>query len=373
MLNEFRILCPTGHLSYTRLEKDSLALGLKRQPNAICADAGSCDPGPFPLGANEAASPTEWQYYDLEQMLLAARQLNVPMVVGSANDCGTNQGVDKFVEMIGRIAAENGLAPFRLASIRHSLDKSHLVSALRQNTRVEGLGGFADLTLQDIQSTTNLVPVMGAEPIVRALEKGADVVITSRTSDCCVFAGPAIFAGCTRDVAYFAGKLLECASFCAEPYMAKESVLGTLEEDAVRVEPMHPQQRCTPASVAGHAMYEREDPRYEEVAGGCIDMTGCSYEQFDDSTTRVRGARFRPSSQYRVKLEGAGKVGERCYVVAGMRDPDNIRRLDDALAWAKRMIDQQFSIGDDYQVHYHVYGRNGVMGPLEVVKQMQSR
>ena len=30
--------------------------------------------------------------------------------------------------------------------------------------------------------------------------------------------------------------------------------------DAVRLEPMHPKQRYTPASVAGHAMYEPENP-----------------------------------------------------------------------------------------------------------------
>jgi hypothetical protein len=370
--SEFRILCPTGHLSYTRLEADSFQLGLKRMPHAICADAGSCDPGPFPLGADESGSPEEWQEHDLEHMLLASRRLNVPMVVGSANDTGSNHGVDKFVRIIQRIAKKHGLKPFKLAAIHHQLDKKRLLAELDRGTRIEGLGGFADLTQADIEATTNLVPVMGVEPIVRALEQGADVVITARTSDCCIFAAPAIHAGISRDLAYYTGKVMECASFCAEPYMAKESILGTLESGALRIEPLHPKQRCTTASVASHAMYEREDPYRETVAGGYIDMSECRYTQHDERTTRVTGSRFVPSPEYRVKIEGAGKVGERCYIVAGMRDPQNIQRLDAAIAWSMGMIRQQFTLGDKYQVHYHIYGRNGVMGPLETIDRIAS-
>lgn len=372
MRDEFKILCPTGHLSYTRLEKGSMGLGLRRRPDAICADAGSCDPGPFPLGADESASPEEWQYHDLEQMLLASRRLDVPMVVGSANDNGNNSGVDKFVRMIRHIAREHQLPPFKLASVRHSLDKQYLLRELSADRRIAGLGGFADLTEADVAATVNFVPVMGAEPIARAMSMGADVVITSRTSDCCVFAGPILNAGFSKDVAYFAGKLLECASFCAEPYMAKESVLGTIERDAVRVEAMHPKQRCTPSSVAGHAMYEREDPEFEEVAGGCIDMTRCAYAQYDEKTTRVTGSRYIQRPEYRVKLEGAGKVGERCYIIAGIRDPENIKRVDAALAWAEGMIQEQFPLGDKYQVYFHIYGRNGVMGSLETLRNAVS-
>ncbi len=363
---EFRILCPTGHLSYTRMEEESFFRGLERAPHAICADAGSSDPGPYPLGSDESASPAEWQRYDLERMLLAARRLKVPMVVGSANDNGSNTGVERFAAMIREIAATHQLAPFRLGLVQHRLDADRLRAELDAGRRIRGLSGFGDLRYEDIDATCRLVPVMGVEPILLALEQGADVVITSRTSDCCTFAAPAIHAGISRDIAYYTGKLMECASFCAEPYMAKESILGTLERDAVRVEPMHPDQRCTPASVAGHAMYEREDPFREAVAGGEIDMSACVYTQHDERTTRVTGSRFIASPEYTVKLEGAGKVGERCYMIVGIRDPQNISRIEEALRWAKGMIAEQFPPGCGTEVFYHVYGRNGVMGPLEV-------
>jgi hypothetical protein len=47
-----------------------------------------CRPGP--LGANVSSSPLLWQRHDLEHMLLGARRLGVPMIVGSAGDTGSN-------------------------------------------------------------------------------------------------------------------------------------------------------------------------------------------------------------------------------------------------------------------------------------------
>ena len=66
-----------------------------------------------------------------------------------------------------------------------------------------------------------------------------------------VAAGETIRNGYPEALAYFYGKVMECASFCAEPFMGKESILGRIEEDAVYVTAMHPGQRCTPASIAG--------------------------------------------------------------------------------------------------------------------------
>jgi uncharacterized beta-barrel protein YwiB (DUF1934 family) len=129
---------------------------------------------------------------------------------------------------------------------------------------------------------------------------------------------------------------------------------------------MHPPQRCTPLSLASHAMYERSSPLREYVAGGYVDMSECRYEQHDERTTRASGCTFVKSDQYKVKLEGAGKVGERRLFVVGIRDPNTIARIDEAVSWAKGKLTERYGeMGSRYQVYYHLYGRNGVMGPLE--------
>jgi hypothetical protein len=148
--------------------------------------------------------------------------------------------------------------------------------------------------------------------------------------------------------------------------MGKESILGRIEGEIVEVTAMHPGQRCTPASIASHAMYERTNPFREYVAGGYIDMTNCRYEQIAEKTTRASGQLFVPSPTCKVKLEGAGLVGQRRVAVVGIRDPNTIRLIDKAIEWAKGKLAERFGpVGSDYQVFYHLYGRNAVMKELD--------
>lgn len=116
-MRPLKILCPTGHLSFTPLEPGSFLLGCAEKPDFIIADAGSSDMGPRPLGADQHVSLEEWQRHDLEIMLVEARRLGVPMIVGSASDTGTDRGVDQFVRLIEEIARKHGLRPFKLAAI----------------------------------------------------------------------------------------------------------------------------------------------------------------------------------------------------------------------------------------------------------------
>lgn len=366
-----KILCPTGHLSFTPLEKGSFLLGCEQKPDFIVADAGSCDMGPRPLGADQHVSLEAWQRHDLEVMLLQARRLGVPMVVGSASDTGTNRGVDQFVRLIREIAEEHRLARFKLAAIYAEQSLDDLRRKVAGGARIEGLDGRPDADLATLNRTTRVVAVMNAEPIRAALAAGADVVIAGRSSDCALFAAPLLNAGFGPGVAYYAGKLMECASFCCEPYMGKESIMGRIEGDAVYVSAMHPQQRCTPASLGSHAMYERTNPYREDVAGGYVDMTNCRYEQADPKTTRASGQVFVPAPTCKVKLEGAGIVGQRRLAVVGIRDPYTIGLIDKAIAWAKGKIAERFGpAGDGYDVFYHLYGRNAVMKDLDPNPEM---
>jgi len=361
-----KILCPTGHLSFTPLEKGSFLLGCEQKPDFIVADAGSCDMGPRPLGADQHVSMEAWQRQDLEIMLLKSRELGVPMIVGSASDTGTDRGVDQFVGLIADIAREHKLAPFKLAAIYAEIPVADLKRKQSAGTVIYGLDGRADADPSVLDRTTRAVAVMNAEPIRAALRAGADVVIAGRSSDCALFAAPLLEAGLSPAVSYYAGKLMECASFCAEPFMGKESILGRIEGEEVYVTAMHPGQRCTPASIASHAMYERTNPYREYVAGGYVDMSQCVYTQVDPKTTRATGATFVADSSIKVKLEGAGLVGHRRLAVVGIRDPQTISLIDKAIDWAKGKLAERFGpVGQGYDVFYHLYGRNAVMEELD--------
>jgi len=370
--NMLRIICPNGHLGFAPTKEESFYLGAETKPDYYCCDSGSDDIGPGPLGNDDCVSPRSWQKHDLELMLLAAREQNVPMIIGSSGDTGTNSRVDMYVEIIREIAREHNLKPFKLVYFYSDVEKDYLEKKLNSGVTIEGLDGRENLSPEELEATNNIVAVAGIHPFIKALELKADVIIGGRSSDAAVFAAPAIYHGFPEANSYYLGKVLECASFCAEPYGAKESVIGTITAEDVQVTAMHPEQYCTIASVAGHAMYERSNPFFEFFAGGKLDMTMCSYAQMDKKTTQITGFEFIPiEGKVKVKLEGAGRVGERYIGIVGVRDPYTIKNIDKVIEWAKSQAEERLG-KEGYQIYYHIYGKNAVMGNMEPVKETKS-
>lgn len=369
MKKELRIVSPNGHLGFAPTKEESFYLAKATKPDYYCCDSGSDDIGPTALGSDRSVSMYRWQKHDLELMLLAAREQGVPMLIGSAGDTGANSRVDMYVQMIKDIAKEHRLPPFKIGYFYSEVDKDYLYQKLDENVPIEGLDNRPNLTKSDLEKTDRIVAVAGIHPFMKALDLGADVIIGGRSSDCAIFAAPAIWEGFPEANAYYLGKVLECASFCAEPYGAKESVIGTITHEDVKVTAMHPEQRCTVASVAGHAMYERANPYYEYFAGGMLDMKDCTYEQYDEKTCRITGAKYYPAEQIKVKLEGSGKVGEKFIGIAGVRDPYTLQHIDDVIHFARAQTEKEFQ-GKEYHLHFHMFGKNGVMREMEPVKNI---
>jgi hypothetical protein len=365
-----RILCPNGHLGFAPTREGSFNIGVTAEPDMIACDSGSSDCGPVPLGSDSSTSPLGWQTHDLEVMLVASRRLGVPMMIGSAGDTGTNSRVDRYIRIIQELAVKHKLPRFKLGYFYSDVSKDLVRRKIEQGDAVEGLDGRSNLSLAELDATDRIVAVAGVHPFIKLLDMGADVIIGGRSSDCAIFAAPAIRNGYPEALAYY-GKIMECASFCAEPYGGKESVMGEITMEDVKVTAMLPEQRCTVASVSAHAMYERSNPYYEYFLGGHIDMRDCVYEQFDERTTRVTGPRFVPATELRVKLEGAGKVGERFMGMAGVRDPYTIAKIDQVIEWARNQVRARF--GDEgYKLIFTVYGRDGVMGEMEPLRNSPS-
>jgi hypothetical protein len=362
-----KIICPNGHLGFAPLKVPSFRLGVEAGPDFIAADSGSDDIGPVPLGSDTCASPRAWQEHDLEVMLLASLQKGVPMIIGSAGDTGSNSRVDMYVRIIRDLAERHQLPPFRVGWFYSEVDKEKVRAKMRAGSPIRGLDGRPDLDRAELDATERIVAMAGVHPFRKLLDEGCDVIIGGRSSDSAVFAAAALARGYPEAQSYYLGKVLECASFCAEPYGAKETVLGEITGDHVEVTAMAPEQRCTVASVAGHAMYERSNPFHEFVAGGMLDMTDCRYEQVSEKTTRVTGMRFVPAEEFRVKLEGSGKIGERFVGMAGIRDPYTIAHVDEVIEWARAQVRERFG-ESGWELHYNVFGRNGIMGDMEPLK-----
>jgi len=364
-------LVATGHLGYSPLHPETFWRGLELfEPKAVIADSGSCDIGPEPLASGKASSSAEWQKHDIEILLLGARQKGIPLIITSASDTGTNEGVDQYAQIVRDLVTEHRLGPLKMGLIKHDMTRNYLRRLLREGNIIRGLDGFPSLTRRDIERTTRFVPVMGAEPIMQCLSEDPDVVITSRTSDCCPFAAFAMHHGYSADQAYFWGKVLECGSFVAYPKLVNHSVLGTIYEDRISVTAIHDEQRVTPLSLRKHAAYERSSFKGEAVAGGFIHIGDMEAEEVDEKTAAAWGSRFEPSPTYNVKLEGAGYVGHKAEYLVGIRSQSFIQKLDEVLSHTRQEL-RNFYQDVSYELYFSRYGIDGVLGAREPWKRDQ--
>lgn len=361
----------TGALGHEPIHPESFRAGIERRLDFIGADAGSGDSGPYFLGADAPMNPPEWEEHDLALLLLAARERRIPLVIGSAGGAGTSRGVDDYAAVVRRLAARHRVGGFRLARIYSEVPLDDLRRRVRERP-LDPIGAPGFLTEEGLRRTTRVVAMMGIEPYLEAFRRGADVVIAGRSCDDAIFASLPARAGFPRGLAFHLGKTLECASLVATPSMAKESVIGTITDDYVELEPMHPAQRCTPESVAGHSLYERAHPYRQAYPGGVLDTSETVYEQVDGRRTRLRGSRFVEDSVYKLKLEGAERVGSRAFTIGAIRDPIAIANLDWVLESVRAAVCEAYPAlepGRDYHLLFHVYGRDGVMGPREPLRE----
>jgi hypothetical protein len=360
-----RVMISTGHLGTAPSGPESFAAAIDTMPDYLVADGGSSDPGPVYLGDNRVLG--QFVREELELFLVESRKRGIPLIIGSAGDSGSDKGVDDTVAMLRDIARAHRIPKFRIGWFHSEVDRAALATRLDAGERMEGLGGFPDLTAEEALASSRIVAVAGIDPFVALLDRGADVIVGGRCGDIAFTAAPCIRAGYPPALAYHMGKMIECASLVAEPFMGKESIVGEIRDDGIVITPFHPGQCVTAASAAGHSMYERETPFFERTLGGTLDMRDCRYEEIDARSTRITGARFLPDAEPRVKIEGARKVGERYMGIVGIRDPHVVRNVDKAIAWCREAVGKRFG-GTRHELHFHVFGRDGCLGPLEPVK-----
>ncbi len=374
-MEKLSLLVSTGNLGDNIIEKGSFYEGAKRDIDCFAADAGTADAGPTFLGADKPHNPVEWEEHDLEVMLVESLKKDAPMIVGSCSTTGTDSAVDRYAELIRKIAKKHGLKPFKMARIYSQVDKEELARRMEKGD-TEPLGAPYALTRQVLEETSNVTASMGVEQIMHALEEGAQVIMAGRACDDAVLAAYPIFRGFPRGISLHMGKAAECASLVCWPQMIKESIIATVYHDSFTIEPMHPAQRATPHSVAAHSMYERVDSFTQAVPGGILDMHGSEYTAVTDRITRVSKSKFIPSpdGSYKVKLEGAGEVGKRVYHLVGIRDTRAIENIDKILEDTRKKVSDIIgpSRDDQYELYFHVYGKNAIMKDLEPVERTQS-
>lgn len=358
------ICAPCGILGYG-FPRASLEAALRDKPDFLIVDAGSTDAGPHKLGAGVGIVSRLATRKDLSLLLFAAREHGIPLIVGSAGGSGARTHTQWTLDIVREILQEMGWDP-RLAVIWADIGKEHILSRMRAGQVEKMSPNVPDLTEETLEKTHGVVAQMGAEPVMAALEGGAQVILCGRAYDPAPFAAAGILRGHDPALCYHLGKILECGALCAEPGSAKDCMVGVLEEDSFVVYPSNPARRCTSVSVAAHTFYEKDHPYLLRGPGILLDLSDCAFHEEEGGRVRVTGSRLTAQPYY-VKLEGARQVAYRTFVIAGVRDPLLIEALPRVEEEVQESLAEYFSDipRASYQVRFYHYGQDGVMGPLE--------
>ena len=359
----FKVLSPTAILGYG-FPEESFLKGMAEKPDLIGVDAGSTDPGPYYLGSGKSFTDRVGVKRDLRYMLTHGVRAKVPVVIGTAGGSGARPHVEWCREIIEEIAREEGLS-FTMGIAYADIDRHTVITAIREGT-VSPMDGLPDLTEEALAACPYLVAQMGVEPIQKLLAQGVDVVLAGRAYDPVCFSALPILKGYDPALATHMGKILECAAIASTPGSGADAVLGTLTEDSFILQTLNPIRQFTPLSTAAHSLYEKSDPYHLPGPGGTLDLTHVTFTQLEGGRVEVKGTTIVPTDPYRIKLEGSRGVGFRTISIAGIHDPIMIASIDGILVQVKARVDDLLAKEDvQAQVHFHVYGKNGVMGALE--------
>lgn len=367
---EIKVMAGNGCLG-SGFKVESLRRGISLKPDVIACDAGSTDSGPSALGSGKPKMSREACKRDLRLLLQARDELKVPLIIGSCGTAGRDTGVDWMADIATEIAREENLS-FRLATIKSDQSAAYLRQRWSEGRILPLMP--APVVDDTVWDNSHVVGMMGTEPIEASLRDGAEVVLAGRASDSALFAVWPVMQGCDPGLAWHAAKTLECGAACAV-VPAADGMIATIRGDHFDIEPLDLQARCTPRGIAAHTLYENANPFLLTEPSGVIDTEHARYEALDDRSVRVTGSRFHPASTYTIKLEGARIAGYQTVVVGGIRDPHIIARLDELLPRAKAYFDMRIAdlfggklLPEDYDIHYRIYGRDGVMGTMEPLR-----
>ncbi len=367
-MEELRVLSPTGMLG-SGFRTESLQRALEWDPHFIGCDAGSTDAGPYYLGSGEIQFSEKALRRDLEHLLAAARARRIPLLVGSAGTGGADPHLEQVVDIVTQAARAQDLH-FRLGVIRCEPPRDYLKQKYRDG-KIRPLPNAPKLDEALFDRSAHIVAMAGVEPFQAALDMGADVVVSGRSSDTSIFSAIPVREGFPPGVVWHAAKILECGAASVTHRKYPDPMFAWIRQDHFVVEPPNPEYRCTPVSVASHNLYENGSPDELYEPSGVLLTDHARYEAVSDRAVRVSGSRFERAERPTVKLEGAELAGYQSVILGAVRDPIIIRQLDSWLEGMQVALRQRFqnTFGADvtskHRLQIRRYGIDGAMGRIE--------
>ncbi len=361
-----KVLIPSGALGLG-YDKTALDRGLDKKPDLIAIDGGSTDSGPAYLGKgiskySRASIRLEWK-----NLMEARQKICVPLIIGTAGTCGTDETVDWFLEITKEIAEELGYS-LKVAIIKCSQKKETVALSFAKG-KIKALPNAPKLTKKTILNCTNIVALAGAEQIIHALNEKPDIIIAGRTTDTAIIAALPILKGVDPGLAWHGAKIGECGALCTTN-PTSGVILIEFYDSYFTVEPMSKKAKATAKTVSAHMLYENSDPFQLLEPGGHLDVTNASYQELGKRKVKVTGAKWVKCDKYKVKLEGTILAGFQFISLVLIRDEGYVERselwVSELSKISKSFIEEKLSItAESYNIEFRLIGKNATLGSLE--------
>lgn len=360
-MTNVKVFVPYGAVGLNCTE-EAFEAGLAMKPDIISSDAGSTDSGPYYLGSGHGKYSIRDVKRDLKRMVLGADRLGIPMTIGSAGTCGSDEGVDMAYQLITEICAEAGIHK-KIARI-YSQQNAETMKAKYREGKISALHGAPEISEKTFDECSTIVALLGAEAYQEAFRNGADIIIGGRSTDTAVMAAYPLMKGCDPASCWHAAKTVECGGVCTSAGLPG-GVFMELDEKGFTIHSVQPGATVSPYSVSAHLIYENANPIQLTEPGIRIDTTHSSYTALSDTAVRVEGTTIE-YLPYTMKLEGSGPVGFQTVSMVGIRDR---KVMQDPMRWVEAVsaagIDKLEKAGvprDSYDFWLRPYGYNGVSG-----------
>ena len=228
---------------------------------------------------------------------------------------------------------------------------------------------------------------IGAAPIVRALERGADIVLTGRVADAALFLAPLVYEfGWTLDAktpeqwnllaqGLTVGHLLECSgqgsggNFGGLDW-ADIPDLGHIgypiaevaeNGDAIITKAPDTGGRVSFDTVRQQLLYEVHDPRNYVSPDVVLDMGALRIDDLGSDRVRVTGAIGKPRPE-RLKVVGGYHDGWMGQATIGYSWPQAHAKAERVAQIVQRQLREQRMAFDDLRIEY--MGYDSILGPL---------